>query len=195
MNNIQTLVSLSDEAYRSKDFARAMVLLDEIIDRSPESAEGLGSRHLRAMAYEFGNAPGGVDLHKSLADYKALVERADVVGSVGLVGSARVLCELGLSEHAAEIKELCLRAISVDSAPAARMLLGYVATELDRDNTAAKKWFFSAFLKGSPWGMRYFAVTHWREQNYVRGALSHLLSVIAWPFLSLLKRTSSPYHF
>lgn len=193
MNDIGALVSASEEAYRARDFERAIVLLGEIIANSPQSPEGLGSRHLRAMAYEVGNAPGGVNLNEALNDYRVLAERVDVVGNVGLIGAARVLCELDLEGSVEEIRRLCLRAIDVEAAPAARMLLGYVASEVNRDQKEARKWFLSAFMKGSPWGMRYFAAAHCKERNFVRGALFHIVSAMTWPVLSLLKKTSTPY--
>jgi TPR repeat protein len=193
MNDIEALVSASEEAYRARDFGRAIVLLGEIVSSSPHSPEGLASRHLRAMAYEVGNAPGGVNLNEALQDYRELAERVDVVGSVGLIGAARVLCELDLEGSVKEIERLCSRAIELESAPAARMLLGYVASEVHRDQAEARKWFLSAFMKGSPWGMRYFAAAHWKDRNFLRGAFFHIVSAMAWPVLSLLRTTSTPY--
>jgi hypothetical protein len=193
MNDIEALSAESAEAYAARDFERALLLMDEVIDQSPESPQGLGTRHLRALAYELGNVPGGVDLQKAIIDYRFLADRASIVGSVGFIGCARVLCTSDLKSNVAEIRDLCERAIEVDGSPAARMLLGYVANELG-DQRQARKWFWSAFRRGSPWGIRYFAASHWNDGSYVRGFLFHVISAIMWPLMSRPGSGESPYH-
>ncbi len=193
MKNISVLTALSEEAYRAKDFERAKPLLDEIIDQVPETPEGLGSRHLRAMAYEFGNMPGGVDLDKALEDYKFLADKSEALGSDGLVGCARVLCELDMAHNFEKVKQSCLRAIEIDGDVRAKMLLGYMYAEARQDLKTARKWFLSAFKDGSYWGMKYFAATHLKEGNFIRGAAFHAIAFMS-SVLPFSKKSKSPYH-
>lgn len=195
LEEIQTLFESSKSAYAAKDYARALALLDAILEKSPQSPEGLGARHLRAMAYEFGNTPQGVALGAALEDFRVLSDKSDVVGSTGLVGSARVLCQIDFSGRVDEIRSLCLQAVEVDRSTAAMMLLGFLSLEADKDVGSAKKWFMSAFRGGSLWGLRYLAAAYSEEGKWHLGLLVRFAALVLAPAYALTGRAKmSPYH-
>jgi hypothetical protein len=194
MKDIPTLVALSDKAYASRNFERALALLNEIIEITPESADGLGSRDLRAMAYECGNVPSGIDHKKALSDYRYLADRSHLVGSVGLVGCARILCQQNPKTNLDEARQLCLRAVEIDGDVRAKMLLGYMCADVTSDFKGARKWFISAFRGGSPWGLRYAAATFWRERKVAQAIVMSTTAKIAWHVLSSKRSSKSPYH-
>lgn len=192
---IRMLFESSKSAYAAKDYARALPLLDTILEKSPQSPEGLGARHLRALAYEFGNTPQGIALGAALEDFRALSDKWDVVGSVGLVGCARVLCQIDLNGRVDEIRSLCLQAIKVDRSTAAMMLLGFLSLEADGDIGSAKEWFMSAFRGGSLWGLRYLAAAYGEEGRWHLGLLARLVALVLAPAYALTGRAEmSPYH-
>lgn len=195
VGEIQTLFESAKLAYAAKGYARALPLLDAILEKSPESPEGLGARHLRAMAYEFGNTPQGVALGAALEDFRVLSDKSDVVGSSGLVGAARVLCQMDLGGRVDEIRSLCLQAMEMDGSTAAMMLLGFLSLEADGDVGSAKKWFMSAFRGGSLWGLRYLAAAYCEEGRWHMGLLARFAALVLAPAYALTGRARmSPYH-
>lgn len=174
------------EAYESGDAESAKRMIDQVIDRSPDSPEGISLRHIRARAYEFGGYPGGVDLDKAYLDYHHLEKCSSTVGSDALVGAARVLFDLDGAKNKEEIQRVCLKAISSDKNVYAKMLLGFLNEKVLMDSKVARKWYLSAYFGGLPWGLRYFADSHSKDGNKVRAAVCHALTSITSPFLVLI---------
>lgn len=159
------------EAYANNDFAKALLLMNEVIDQSPESPHGVASRHLRALAYESGNVPGGISLADALADFTFLAERSDTLGSIGLVGVARVLKKLDSIKNFDNIERLCKDALALDNAAEAALLLGDLFSEAREEESEARKWYWVAYRAGSVAGLLNVAKSHEREGNRVRAAV------------------------
>lgn len=191
-NDAAKMLDLANKAYLRRDWSEAIHLLDEIISQAPETPSGVGARLLRAMAYEFGNSPCGVDLRAALDDYRALSEVADQIGSAGLLGEARTMSMINLQENVDSIRRACLKAVDVDGSVQAKMLLGYVALKVDENVAMARKYYWSAFIGGSSWGIIYWAET-FRGQPGLYWAIkpiSHVISRLRGGKDSRL----SPYH-
>lgn len=182
----------ANEAYLRRDWTEAVRALDEIIERAPDTSSGAAARLLRAMAHEFGNSPHGVNLNAALEDYRALSEIADQIGSAGYLGTARTMSMINLEANVEEIRRACLRAIDTDGSVQAKMLLGYVVLKVDEDVAMARRYYWSAFAGGSPWGILYWAET-FRGQPGLYWAIKPISL-----FISRLRGGSasshSPYH-
>lgn len=124
-----------------------------MISASPETPHGIATRHLRALAYESGNVPGGISLEQALADFEFLAARSRHAGSVGLVGAARVRMKLDPRSNEEKVEELCSAALNVDNAPEASLLLGDLAVEMRGDEVIAREGYSRAYKAGSAAGL------------------------------------------
>lgn len=171
------------KAFENGDVALTQELVDQEIKQAPSSLDGVSLRFLRGNAYEWGGYPGGVDLHKAYADYKALEEWTPNLGSDVLVSAARVLFDIDGEANKDEILRLCMKAVNLDNHVHAKMLLGLLNQKILRDSKAARRWYLSAYLGGLPWGLRYFADSHAYDGSKFIGSLAHLVATITSPFL------------
>lgn len=174
------------EAYGRGEYAKAMLLLDEVIEESPYSPHGLGSRHLRALAYESGRAPSGQSLERALSDFEFLAGATEVVGSVGMVGMARVLGELDIRANAETMIELCSRATELDAAPEAAIVMGDVHAFAYGNEREARRWYRRAYRAGEGQGLIKVATSYEREGKRMHSAMYAL----RYLFRSLVRRTS-----
>ncbi|MGO4550259.1 hypothetical protein AB4059_04040 [Lysobacter sp. 2RAF19] len=181
IDNLDQL-ELAKVAYARGDFSAAKVLLDGIIGTASTSPHVLAARYLRARGYEDGYF-GTKDLKAALADYRPLIEHAQLFGSDGLVGFARVLLETDGAANKDEIVDLCLRAVALDKNVKAMMLLGVTHEEVEMNFSSAGRWYLRAYGAGLPWGMRYFARMHRKQGHYLRAMLAHLVTTITSPFM------------
>jgi hypothetical protein len=179
-------------AYESGNEEDTEKLVNDAIARLPE-AEGIVLRLLRARAYEFGGYPGGVDLSKAYVEYRAVEDWTPSIGSEALVGAARVLFDLDAEENKDEIMRLCVKAVRVDRHVHAKMLLGLLHDKILHDRKSARKWYFSAYMGGLPWGLRYCARLHTKDGNYIRAFFFHALTSITSPFLVMLNGAQGPF--
>lgn len=171
MQDIDWKSEKAAEAYARSDFDTAMLLLDEVISAAPDSPHGLGSRHLRALAYESGHAPGGISLERALVDFEALAKASDVVGSAGIVGVARVLGRLDMLSNAERIVDLCKHALDLDGSPKAALVMGDVYTQVHGNERLARKWYARAYRSGETDGLRKTAMSHEREGHSFRARI------------------------
>lgn len=171
MKDIDWKSEMAAEAYARGDFGAAMLLLDEVITISPDSPHGLGSRHLRALAYESGHTPAGVSLERALADFKVLADASDAVGSVGVVGVARVLARIDAASHAERIMELCRCARDMDDSPKAALVIGDLHAHVYGNERIARTWFARAYREGEIEGLRRIAASHERDGNNFRAKI------------------------
>lgn len=179
-------------AYESGDAEATKELVDGAIAQLPE-AEGIALRVLRARAYEFGGYPDGIDLNKAYLEYRDLEEWTSSLGSEALVGAARVLFDQDGEKNKDEIMRLCLKAIGIDRHVHAKMILGLLSDKVLHDRRSARKWYFSAYLGGLPWGLRYFAKLHAKDGNFIRAYFSHALASVTSPFLVMLHGARGPF--
>ena len=168
MQDIDWKSEKAAEAYARSDFNTAVALLDEVIAASPNSPHGLGSRHLRALAYESGHTPSGVSLERALADFEVLAKASDVVGSVGIVGVARVLASMDMSLHVNRIMELCESACALDRSAKAALVIGDVYSKVHGNEKMAREWYSKAYRGGEAEGLRKIAVSHERDGHGLR---------------------------
>lgn len=171
------------KAFEAGDAELTQALVDPVIERTPSSLDGVSLRFLRGNAYEWGGYPGGVDLHKAYADYKALEEWTPTLGSDVLVAAARVLFDIDKEKNKDEIQRLCLKAVNIDKHVHAKMLLGLLNQKVLMNSTEARKWYLSAYFGGLPWGLRYYADSHKHDGNSVIASLAHLIATLTSPFL------------
>jgi len=181
--------------YAEKKFDRSKEILDHLIEEDVGGAYGMAARYLRARGYESGRFRDGVDYENAYADFSHLADRADVFGSSGLVGEARVLLEMDAAINANEILELCERAIALDGNAKAAMIAGVACEKILRDEERAAYFYKRAFLSGLPWGLRYLAKLRWAQGRRVQSILLHAGTTLCAPFLNLYNgRIRSPFH-
>jgi hypothetical protein len=174
------------KAFEAGDAESTQALVDPAIENTPSSLDGVSLRFLRGNAYEWGGYPGGVDLEKAYADYKALEEWTPTLGSDVLVAAARVLFDIDGTKNKDEIQRLCKKAINLDKHVHAKMLLGLLNQKVLMNSREARKWYLSAYFGGLPWGLRYYADSHKHEGRTVIASLAHLFATISSPFLVML---------
>ena len=184
MDNLDQKFREAKDAYVSGDFAKAKLGFDFLIDQHPSSKQALLSRYLRGRAFEDG-VFGAVDLNKALADFLALDEIADVYGSDGTLGVARVLYQTDKISQAERVVSLCKKAVDRDANVKAMMLLGLVHETSLSDPKSALRWYLSAYRKGLPWGLRYYAQLQRRRGKVFLSTLAHLAATVTSPFLVL----------
>ncbi|WP_340650113.1 hypothetical protein [Pseudoxanthomonas winnipegensis] len=180
-------------AYVAGDFAKAKILLDNVIEESESSPFGVGARYLRGRGYEDGAFSDKPDLLRAYEDFEIVKAHAVDYGSDGLLGCARVLFELDARGNFREIVELCEKAVSLDSNVKAMMLLGRIYDQVVGNGGIARRWYLRAYLQGLPWGMRYFARSHARDGNAFRSIFAHAFATLTSPVLVLLYGARSPF--
>lgn len=171
------------KAFEAGDVELTQALVDQAIEERPSSLDGVTLRFLRGNAYEWGGYPGGIDLDKAYADYKALEEWTPILGSDVLVSAARVLFDMDGQENKDEIERLCLKAVSIDQHVHAKMLLGLLNQKVLMNSKKARKWYLSAYRGGLPWGLRYYADSQKNDGNSVIASFAHLIATLTSPFL------------
>jgi tetratricopeptide (TPR) repeat protein len=169
-NEVQSL-------YSSGKYSNAKAVLDRVVVQNPDSAEGVSARYIRAIGYEDGIFSNSCELEKAYEDYFALTQGTSEFELVSdaFVGLARVMLKQGTATSE-EIIAACKSAISIDSNVHALMLIGVACEERGDGGGEARKWFFKAWLKGLPWGGRFYAKSHIKNGNYIRGCFFHFLS-------------------
>lgn len=189
---IEERLEIAKNAYVSGDFENAKMLLDKIVEEESDSPYGLGARYLRARGLEDGVFQEEQNLSKAYDDFLVLKDRAEEFGSAGIVGCARILFQFGASENRDRILALCVEAIARDSNAKAMMLLGCLNEQVTEDAKSARRWYLRAFMRGLPWGMRFFARSHSKDGNPVRAAMAHVMATVASPILVLFHGVRSP---
>lgn len=172
------------EAYARRDFSSALRIASSIIDRDPDSPDGVAARCLRAQAYEFGNSPdGNINDQQALLDYCYLADKDDYAKFVGHTGSARVLSSLGMKDNRDDIVRNAEQAIAMDSHIPSVVLLGYIYREIDKNISKARQYFYRAFKEGDFIGGRLWVATVFLEQGFSRGLLATIRFLLKAPFL------------
>jgi len=179
-------------AYSKGQFAKAKELMDELIAVDPTSPEGLCAFYLRARAYEDGRF-GSREPAKALLDYQVLVDHAELFGSDGMLGYARVLVHEDARANREQAADLLTRAIAMDANLKAMMVLGRLR-ELGFDDPAgAAKWYLRAYRRGLPWGLRFYARVQAREGRRLWALACHMVATLTSPWLVLIHGVRSPY--
>ena len=171
------------KAFEAGDSELTQALVDRAIEERPTSLDGISLRFLRGNAYEWGGYPGGINLDKAYADYKALEEWTPTLGSDVLVSAARVLFDIDGEKNKDEIRRLCRKAVDIDRHVHAKMLLGLLNQRILMNSKEARKWYLSAYFGGLPWGLRYYADSHKHDGNRAVASFAHLIATITSPFL------------
>jgi hypothetical protein len=175
---------------RTEEAAR---LIDSEISKTPDSIDGMHLRLIRARALESGEYLGGRDLERAYEDYCQLHVRNFELRTQALVGSARVLFKIDVFANAREIQRLLESALEVEPDPHAHMLMGALFDEAFQEPSRARAHYLAAFRLGLPWGLRYFAASHIKSKNYLRGAFFHLLATLVSPILVIRKSARGPF--
>lgn len=182
--------------YFARRFSEAFSLLDQIVAVGGTAPEVLGAHLLRALGYEKGNSPSGVDKRKALENYLAMLAFQDVTAEAkreALIGAARVMATMDPATDVERIEGYCRQADEIAPSAAAANLMGFVHHECRGDVVHGRRWFLRAFLRGSPWGMKFWAASHWRQRHVVRGALGHLLAATMMLLAKLVRKDCLPY--
>ncbi|MBN8225085.1 MAG: hypothetical protein J0L89_09755 [Xanthomonadales bacterium] len=179
-------------AYVNGSFERAKELLDNLIDE-PSYPYSIGARYLRARGLEDGVFSGTPDLNAALLDFSIVREHMNDYGSDGALGCARVLYLLDGHGNRDQIILLCNEAIDRDRNVKAMMILGKAYEELIDDKATSRMWYLRAFRRGLPWGMQFYARSHYGEGNLVRAAVGYMAAAVARPFLILKYGNRSPF--
>lgn len=180
------------QAYSKGEFARAQVLMDELIAFDPTSPQGLCALYLRARANEDGRF-GGKDTAKALMDYQVLIEHADLFGSDGMLGYARVLVDRDAKAKRKEAARLLMRAIEMDANTKAMMVLGKLYELGFDDPVAAGRWYLKAYRRGLPWGLRFYARMQARQGHRLRALACHAVASLTSPLFVLIHGVRSPF--
>lgn len=174
-------------AYKNGDYLQAMTLLDEVISAAPHSPDGLMSRILRASAYEGGRSPIGKSLERALSDYEVLASLSQEVGSVGIVGIARVLAQEDIHANADRILQLCIRARKIDGSPEAALVEGDVFALAHQNEDGARASYQRALRGGEKVGLLRIARSYGREGK----RLKLYLYTLRYLFGSAVRRFAS----
>lgn len=188
MQDVASRSESAAHAYERGDYSRAIMLLDEVIAAAPYSTHGLASRILRASAYEGGRTPVGRSLDLALADYEFLAEVVQEVGSVGVVGIARVLARRDMCANAEQVGALCARAVEIDGSPEAELVLGDLCALAHLREGEARKHYRRAVSAGDVRGHIKIAMSYEREGRKVKSALH----AFRYLLVSAMRRRSSP---
>ena len=192
-SNIDSRYDRAKNEYRSGNFDQAKLLLDQVIAERPSSPRAMAAHYLRGRGFEDGRFSQGLNLDKALEDYLALLSGGTIARNRALVGCARVLYTKDREANMGKILELCLQAVNEFSNPKAMMWLGVLHETTIKDSALAAKWYLSAYRRGLPWGMRYYARLQEKEGRTVRSLLAHLLATASSPLLVLLNGQRSEF--
>lgn len=182
MDDLDGRFEEAKHAYVHGDFARAKLIFDLLIDQYPSSKQAMLSRYLRARGFEDG-VFGAIDLESALADFVVLDEIADVYGSDGTLGVARILYQKDKESNANRVASLCQKAIAQDANVKAMMLLGLVYENAIDDYESALRWYLRAYKSGLPWGLRYYAQLQGKKGKRFSSAVAHSIATVTSPFL------------
>lgn len=194
MDEIASKSERAANAYRRGNFRLAMDLMNEVVDADPHSVHGFGSRILRASAHESGRAPAGKSLDLAMSDYEFLADSFHEVGSVGIVGIARVLSQLDIQSNAENIIDLCVKAEEVDGAPEADLVVGDVWALAYHDEEKARSHYERAVKSGEKQGLIKIAMSFEREGKKIRSAsyaLRYLLIAVQRRFAATVRSALS----
>jgi tetratricopeptide (TPR) repeat protein len=166
-----------ESLYSIGKYSDAKAILDRVVMLSPDSAEGVSARYLRARGYEDGIFSNDCELERAFEDYFILTQGTSELELVSdaFVGLARIMLKQGTATSE-EIIAACNSAISIDSNVHALMLIGVTCEGQGDGGDEARKWFLKAWFKGLPWGGRFYANSHIKNRNYIRGYFFHFLS-------------------
>lgn len=193
MKTYKELMQEAHHLHSEKRFNEAKQILDHLVEEDTEGAYGLAARQLRARGYEDGRFSCGVNTELAFADFSFLADRADLFGSDGLVGKARLLFAEDHKGNKEEAAALLHKAVGIDSNIKAMMMLGLVYDEGFGDATAAGKWYLRAYRHGLPWGLRYYARLQAKNGRGLRSLFAHLGVSLTSPVLVALKGVRSPF--
>lgn len=191
MTDLDSIFLRGKKAYVSGEFEKAKVIFDSLIIDNPRSAQAHLARYLRARGFEDG-AFGRVELDMALNDFRHLHEISEQFGSDGTLGVARVLFEKNKHLYADEVQKLCHSAIKQDENVKAMMLLGLLNEEVFAKPSLAAKWYLSAYRRGLPWGLRYYARLQAKMHHRIRSLLAHGIASLTSPILVARYGVRSP---
>ena len=190
MINTNQLVDLAKSAFDRADYDEALRLYELSLEAAPSD---LSPHYVIAHIYERGLSSKGIDLVTAMSHYLRVAEAGDSVGVFGHLGVARVIFRSGNHALRGEAISHCLKAIDIDDAPQARMLLGAIYEYWDNRPVDAREQFLLAFRKKLAWGMRFYARSLMRSGNPLRGSLAHVLATIVGPIYKLRFGERSPF--
>lgn len=177
------------DLYKEEKFNEARSIIDKIIEQSPESPEGISSRHLRASSIEAEEYSKN-DIELAKEDYLFIDEHANVYSPEGALGYVWIV----MKQESADVQQ-CLDLLKKNwkhGDSRVYMLTGLVYEELSKDYSNACKFYLKAFFRLQPWGLRFYAKLKVKQKKYLVGYFSHFLATLATPLLALIKGLPHP---
>lgn len=184
MESIESVLFMATSAYGRGEYDAAKVLLDKVIEFSPNSPEGAGALYLRARGFEDGNF-GMVDLDSALSDFSSLRANENYRLSDAVLGIARVLYAKNADANVQEVINLYKTEIQRANCTEAMVMLGSVYDNYFHDYRLARKYYLMAFNGCNPWGLRHYARLSIKNGKFSQGLALHVFTTIISPFLVL----------